>query len=90
MLLAADAEARHCYVTKRHAMTLYRMRPCRRRIDLRSVTVSDSEEEDEQNNEEVEDEEKIVKEILKIHVKRKKLLRKAFIDGDVRFLSMIL
>ncbi len=86
VLLAADAEARNCYVTKRHARTLERMRPCSRRIDLRGLAMSDEEGNLDEELDEIgeEEEEAEVRELLRVHVKRKKLRRKADVDDGVR------
>ena len=77
-MLAADAESRGCYVTRKHARTLARMRPRRRTLQLKPV-LSDSDDNDTAAEADLDpdEEDDLIREMLKVHLKRKKLRIKA-------------
>jgi hypothetical protein len=79
VLQAAENEARVCNVTKRHTTVLDRMKKCRRYIDSRLDSDSSGVEDDD---EEVSDAQ--FREMLKLHIQRKKQRKKMRAAPEVR------
>ncbi len=87
VLLAVEAECRGCYVTKKHARTLDRIKIRRRKIDLKIGFEQEREQERcAKSADDVEEEDRLVDEILKVYAKRKKLRRKADVEDEVGIL----